>query len=251
MEEKNYNISLFKPNSEFSKVNNRLIITLVIIWAVAIYGFHIFMKIIEKPVPEEALGIYNKHSKNIVEGTATLEQKQQYAHALLSVCGKRLVSANERIVLNKAVSQVVFDIVPEKKEFIKSKVNDFKQRKSDIAILEMEAFKTKREEIAIDEEKFLASFVCDLGLKTTGLRAKLLPNVLVTDGSEEISEASLTSIMNKYLVHNRSFITDTVFLGFPFHYFYTAVFLLMLFVFLCWLYAYKMERINKRFGIED
>ena len=67
--------------------------------------------------------------------------------------------------------------------------------------------------------------------------------------SEE--KEKLPQIMNKYLIHNRSVLTDTTFIGFPFHYFYTAVFLLILFVGLCYIYAKKVESLNLQFGIED
>ncbi len=57
--------------------------------------------------------------------------------------------------------------------------------------------------------------------------------------------------MDLYLVHNQSVLTDTNFLGFPFHYFYTAVFLLILFVGLCWLYCVRTDMFNKKYGIEE
>ncbi|RKX20065.1 MAG: hypothetical protein DRP35_06675 [Candidatus Zixiibacteriota bacterium] len=41
------------------------------------------------------------------------------------------------------------------------------------------------------------------------------------------------------------------FLGFPFHYFYTAVFLLVLFVGLCWIFCFQTDRIYKKLGIEE
>ena len=67
--------------------------------------------------------------------------------------------------------------------------------------------------------------------------------------SEE--KEKLPQIMDKFLIHNRSVLTDTTFIGFPFHYFYTAVFLLVLFVGLCYLYAKQIERLNNQFGIDD
>jgi putative solute:sodium symporter small subunit len=62
---------------------------------------------------------------------------------------------------------------------------------------------------------------------------------------------SLPGIMKKYLIHNQSFLTDFKFLGFPFHYFYTAIFLLILFVGLCWLYCVKADSLNAKLGIVD
>jgi putative solute:sodium symporter small subunit len=68
---------------------------------------------------------------------------------------------------------------------------------------------------------------------------------------EDSERAQLTGIMGLYLIHNRSALTDAKFLGFPFHYFYTAVFLLILFVGLCWLYCVRTDMYNKKYGIED
>ena len=67
-----------------------------------------------------------------------------------------------------------------------------------------------------------------------------------TESRDVVAEA-----MGLYLIHNRSVLTDLKFLGFPFHYFYTAVFLLILFVGLCWLYCVRTDLFNKKYGIED
>lgn len=57
--------------------------------------------------------------------------------------------------------------------------------------------------------------------------------------------------MKLYMTHNQSVLTNAKFLGFPFHYFYTAVFLLILFVFLCWLYCVITDRVNIKLGLEE
>jgi putative solute:sodium symporter small subunit len=57
--------------------------------------------------------------------------------------------------------------------------------------------------------------------------------------------------MEKHLTHNRSVLTDTKFLGFPFHYFYTAVFLLVLFVGLCLVYCRLMDDLSAKYGMEE
>ena len=62
---------------------------------------------------------------------------------------------------------------------------------------------------------------------------------------------ALPGAMEKYLIHNRSFLTDSSFLGFPLHYFYTAQFLLILFIVLCLIYAKAVDKKNTRLGIEE
>jgi putative solute:sodium symporter small subunit len=66
----------------------------------------------------------------------------------------------------------------------------------------------------------------------------------------ELTE-QIPEIMQLYLVHNRSVLTDARFLGFPFHYWYTAQFLLILFVGLCIIYASFIDRLHKKYNIEQ
>jgi putative solute:sodium symporter small subunit len=95
-----------------------------------------------------------------------------------------------------------------------------------------------------------------IGLGTDGfepLLVSILKSSLVAVTSEIISEEhkkALPGIMDLYLVHNRSVLTDTRFLGFPFHYWYSAQFLLILFVGLCWLFCYMTDVSNRRFSLE-
>ena len=78
----------------------------------------------------------------------------------------------------------------------------------------------------------------------------LLPSSLVKVESSALSDESkqaLPEIMELYLIHNQSFLTDFKFLGFPFHYWYTAQFLLILFVLLCLYYAVSIDRMNEEY----
>ena len=54
-EQKDYRISFFKPTTPFSKTNRNLVITLVLIWAIAVFGFQILLRVMEKPTPEKTL----------------------------------------------------------------------------------------------------------------------------------------------------------------------------------------------------
>jgi len=65
------------------------------------------------------------------------------------------------------------------------------------------------------------------------------------------NKEKLPAIMSLYLTHNQSVLTDTQFLGFPFHYFYTSVFLLVLFVALCWVYCFIIDRMHSKMGTYD
>jgi hypothetical protein len=77
-------------------------------------------------------------------------------------------------------------------------------------------------------------------------------NINAPDSFTNESFARLPEIMSLYLTHNQSVLTDTIFLGFPFHYFYTAVLLLILFVGLCIIYNVLIEwRLNKQGVVES
>jgi len=46
-------------------------------------------------------------------------------------------------------------------------------------------------------------------------------------------------------VSGKSFLTEMQFLGFPFHYWYSAQFLIALFIFLCWWYCKFIDKLEK------
>ena len=86
------------------------------------------------------------------------------------------------------------------------------------------------------------------------VRGKIAPlevKLSMMNSFDADSRNAFVDAMRLYLVHNRSVLTDTRFLGFPFHYFYTAVFLLILFVGLCWVYCVRIDYFNRKYGIDD
>lgn len=97
--------------------------------------------------------------------------------------------------------------------------------------------------------------VAAIGLGSEGfdplLEAQLRYHYSPTDETRYTGFDALPAAMELYLTHNRSGLTDTRFLGFPFHYWYTAQFLLILFIGLCLIYARATDKMNKRLGIED
>jgi putative solute:sodium symporter small subunit len=104
------------------------------------------------------------------------------------------------------------------------------------------------------KQKLVDKAAAVFDLEMTDPRRMILPIEITTKNILSLSDEAKTNlpgIMEKYLVHNQSILTDAKFLGFPFHYFYTAVFLLILFVGLCWLYCVRSDRRNVILGIED
>ena len=82
-----YHISFFKPTTPQATANRNLVIWLVLIWFVAIFGFHILLRIVEEPTPEPAyltfqnawetmengspVGLYFKYAASLCERLPT------------------------------------------------------------------------------------------------------------------------------------------------------------------------------------
>ena len=84
--------------------------------------------------------------------------------------------------------------------------------------------------------------------------ANLLPTSLVPVKLDELSsdnKTALPGIMKLYLIHNQCSLTNFKFMGFPFHYWYTAQFLLIMFVLLCLIYDVITDRENKKYGFVE
>jgi len=239
-EEKDYNISFFKPTTPLAKFNRNLILGLFSIWAVAIFGFQIWLKVIEKPTPENAYKQYEMVWEKVKTNKASTEEKQIFIKSALSVLGKVTIKESDRFFLNSSVNKLTISLVPESEKvaFI-DKVNAFKDKK-----FGEEGYQVQKMDLSIISAKYI-------GVEPYSLEAKLIPLELIAAQSSKISIKEIEAIMAKYLIHNQSYLTDTTFLGFPFHYFYTSEFLLFLFVGLCLYYCIATDRAMKRLGIEE
>ncbi len=228
---KSWNVNFFKPSTPFLKENIRAIIIGLIIWAVAVYGFQILLKILEKPTPEEGYAVYEKIYPKLKQGVATLEEKRSIAKVYLSLVGKAIPLQHNGDLKN-VFTATVYDILPE----------DQKEK-----LIETAA------QIENDRKIELGFVVDALDIKDETALKGALPYALspISPGATDLVNPEIQKIMDKYLVHNQSVLTDTIFLGFPFHYFYTALFLLTLFVLICLIYCYVIDGIMKKYDMES
>jgi putative solute:sodium symporter small subunit len=223
--EKQYEVNFFKPLSDHARANKRLILSLAIIWAVGVFGFQFLLILLNKPTPEKNYPIFQSSWSQVVQNEAAAnEVKQDLANVLLAVLGKNIALKDEhRDVLKNVLSWTVYSM----------------QSESDKSFFIKEPSETSIEMAA-----------SSIGLGTTGfdkIKRDLLPSSLVRVKQDQICEncrTALPEIMKLYLVHNQSFLTDFKFLGFPFHYWYTAQFLLIMFVLLCIFYAKTIDHFN-------
>ena len=243
-----YNISFFKPTTEVARVNRNLTMKLLLIWVIAIFGFHILLRVIEKPTPEIAYTSFKSVWENVKTGNATLDENRVFIKSALSVLGKLLIQPDDRVVLDKAVSSVLYNITPETKRVnLSSNVDEFNNIKDKIETLQDKKYVALKSDIIKDVSEII-------DVEPYSLEANLVPFELTSENmkNQDIANIDLVEgVMAKYLIHNQSFLTDTKFLGYPFHYFYTAVFLLILFVALCWVYCYKIDKLDIKLGIVE
>ncbi len=243
-----YHISLFKPTTESARFNKNLIMWLASIWFVAIFGFQIALRVFQKPTPEPSYVTFENVWDNVKSGNASTLELQQFGHATLSVLGKIAIDPGERAVLDNAISWTVLELFDESMQAsLVAKIVEFEEIKAGITNISDETYVKAKQDLS-------SKLSGKLGLSKLDVRSTILPLELVSANIGALSDetvSSLPSTMEKYLVHNQSFLTDFTLLGFPFHYFYTAVFLLILFVGLCWLYCVRTDLRNRKLGIED
>jgi len=104
------------------------------------------------------------------------------------------------------------------------------------------------------DKKNPANIEAAINLKDGAIDAILktiIPFALSDAAAAKVDYDKMTGVMDKHLVHYRSFLTDTKFLGFPFHYFYSAVFSMVLFCGLCIFYCIVADKMMVRHGIES
>ncbi len=212
-----YEVNFFKPKSEATRANTKLISILVIIWVVAVFGFQFLLIGIGKPVAEKTLIDFQDLWPK-VQSSPSDADLQAFSKVMLMTLGKNAtVSPADKELMEQALAVSVNLLEPG----------------------------ASTADAAVDA----------VGLGTEGfeplLEDQLRYHFKATDARDYSSLSGLPKAMELYLTHNRSFLTDTSFLGFPLHYYYTAQFLLILFIGLCLIYARVTDKMNKRLGIEE
>lgn len=225
--DKQYEVNFFKPLSEHAKANKKLILILAAIWGFAVFGFQIALILLNEPTPENSYTVFESVWPAVVEDESPDVQKQKdFAKTLLYVLGKNIVvSDNHKTILRNTLSWTLFSMQADSMKYIFQK------------------------EPGKETYDYAAETI---GLTSTGfdkIMIDLLPFSLKKVENEILRDENINAIpgiMKLYLVHNQNVLTDFKFLGFPFHYWYTAQFLLILFVVLCFVYAFVIEKTNTK-----
>lgn len=219
MADSTYDVSFFSPKTPATKDNMKMVVIMLIVWAAAVFGFQFLLIAMNKPTPEASLSNFTKVWPGIQTGTASEQDQKDLAKVVLMVLGKNIaVKEPHKKVLRNVLTATTFALG--------AQGTDPKAAASAIG-LGSEGF-----------DPLLASI----------LKMSLVPVTSAT--ISDADKAALPQIMDLYLIHNRSALTDTRFLGFPFHYWYTSQFLLILFVALCWIFCFKTDAANVKYHLE-
>lgn len=250
-----YNFSIFSPRNLHGRKNRNVIFTMLAIWALAVFGFQTLLRVIEKPVPEKALTIFESEWSHVTGGSGDQADYQALLGSLLLARGKITVAAADQQLLSSAISNVTFTLVPDSvKPLLSEKVSELEVMHSDIATLKGQPYLDLKFRIQDAGATVITMLEPYTGFGTTSLEASILAASLQGNYPGSLTDSSfdrLPALMKLYMTHNQSVLTDTRFLGFPFHYFYTAVFLLVLFVVLCIVYNKLIEWRLKKQGIVE
>jgi len=230
-ESKSYDVNFFKPSTPFLKENIRAIVIALVIWGVATYGFQILLKIVETPTPEASYVAYQQVAPKLADGSASAEDKVTAANLYLAVLGKSAALLKNE-PLKAAFTSTVYNILPgsERQKLVEVAAQVVEDKKVDVGFI--------NEAIGITDNKAMMAVV------PYALTAVSPDNMVMAD-------PGLKPTLDKFLIHNQSFLTDTIVLGFPFHYLYTALILLTLFVLICLIYCQVIDRLMKKYGMES
>src|SRR3972149_6642317 len=108
-----YNFSIFRPRNLHGKKNRNVILTMLLIWAVAVFGFQFLLRGIEKPTPEKALTLFESTWPAVVTGELSNADYKTFLYALVLVKGKSTIIPGDQKVLSDAISCVAFTVVPD------------------------------------------------------------------------------------------------------------------------------------------
>lgn len=226
-----YDINFFTPHTPFLKDATRLIWVGITIWFLATYGFHILLKVIEKPTPEAGYLVYEKVYPKLSQSAATQPELVSLGKVYLALVGKA-VALQQNDALKNVFTSTVYSLLPE-------------NQKAQLLTTAAEAVSNKK--VNVD---FISMA---LGVDGNAAMKAAIPYGLTSVAKDSISMVSpeIPPIMDKYLIHNQSVLTDTIVLGFPFHYLYSALFLLTLFVLICLVYCKAIDKVMKKYDLEQ
>ena len=230
-ESKSYNVNFFKPSTPFLKENIRVIVIGLVIWGVMTYGSQILFKIMETPTPEAVYTSFQQIAPKLADGSASPEELVSAANFYVAALGKSAALLQNE-ALKGAFTSTVYNVLSD---------------------AEKETLMTVAETAATDKTVNVDFINTALGITDNKAMMAVVPYALVPVAADKLAmtDDSLKPVLDKFFIHNQSVFTDTIVLGFPFHYLYTALILLTAFVLICLVYCQVIDKIMKKHGMES
>ncbi|MFO7615964.1 MAG: hypothetical protein R6V75_01790 [Bacteroidales bacterium] len=253
--EPDYHFNLFKPLNAYGRKIRNLILTMLAVWAVAVFGFQILLKVLEKPTPEPTLELFDTAYTKVLAGQDDPSTVRSLLHSLVLTGGKTSLKPDERRLINSGINVTIRMLIPDSVMMhLSDELASIAAMQEQIVVAKDQAYLDLMSGIKLSRQTIIDESLPFTGFSRGSLEQEILLAGLRSESPQSLRSpelAGLPDLMRLYLVHNRSFLTDFTFLGFPFHYFYTAVFLLILFVGLCLLYNLRLDRRMKLEKIEE
>ena len=250
-----YNFSIFKPRNLHGRKNRNVIFTMLLIWAVTVFGFQFLLRGIQKPVPEKTLIMFESVWPKVLADDLSTDDYRTLLNSFVLVKGKNMVKPKDQELLSDAISCAVFSSMPDTiRSILLAEVAGIKSLKSQLATASGNDYLELSDLIREKYRSVILMSEQHTGFREGSLEAPFLAASLNDTYPPLLNDASfavLPDMMKFYLTHYQSVLTDTTFLGFPFHYFYTAVFLLVLFIALCIAYNILVEWRLRKEGVVE
>lgn len=248
----NYNFNLFKPRNRYGRRISNIIISMLIIWAVAVFGFQILLKIYQKPTPETTYVKFMNAWQNVQNATFSEQDVKDVTLSLVLISGKSNVKEENKKIIRTVISYYTYSVLSDSfRNLVIQHVSSLLDSRKKLEKAKGAEYLQLQQQLADSKKEIMNIVGSKLGISSGSIEEILLPYCLISEFKpltlEEVKQ--LPQVVRLYTTHNQSFLTNTRFLGFPFHYFYTAIFLLVLFVSLCWIYCIRVERLQIKFGI--
>ena len=177
-----YRISFFKPTTDRARFNRSIVVWLASIWFIAIFGFQIVLRVIEKPTPEPPFTAFENVWESVKNGTAEKSELQAFANSTLAVLGKIAITEDERSLLSRSMSWSAIRLTP-----------DSLRPAMTADIAEFETLKASG--ISFNDQKYIAKknalakkFIPVVGLSKYDPLTRILPLELTAQGIASLPE---------------------------------------------------------------
>lgn len=230
-ESKSYNVNFFKPSTPFLKENIRAIVIGLVVWGVVTYGFQILLKIMETPTPEASYVEFQQIAPKLADGSASAEEMVTGANFYLAMLGKSAaLLKNEQ--LKTAFTSTAYNV---------------------LAGADQQMLIDTAAKAGSGEAMDVGFINSALGITDNKAMMAVVPFALtaVTPDKMVMFDPATKPLMDKFFIHNQSVLTDTIVFGFPFHYFFTALVTLVIFVLICLVYCQVIDKLMKKHGMES